>query len=474
MNKLKRMFAGIIAVSAVMTAFASCEDKESTENSQISDTEPETTEPVTEVDKTDISGQTIYWVADYDLNPAAGQQRSTALAIFEDTYGGKIEYIKADPTEKFATVTKRKAAGEPVDMLPFEQGSVPEGLKQNIYQPLDSYFEVMSCGGEEDIWADMMDVADMFKHKDEHYVMPYSVSDPLVLIYSRKLAKEFKVSDPYELYTQGKWDWDAMSEAMKKFKKKSEKKNDDTRYGICGFFGDAVIQSTGVSLVSNNNGLLKSNLNSSELSKAENFMKQIAEDGLYNDYLYSSYPDDESTLFYAAGTWALGESNGRNEGMDLMVVPFPKAPKTSDSYMICDYNAKMLAAGAASPNAVATYIKCERLAATDETFASAAKEKALEVVNSASGYKKSFVTEEQYDAIQSFLDTSAFKPVYEYSYGMGEKMFGEGKFTADTRGAINNVANLLLNGGTEEIPSWSDLKKKINPDVDAAVNSYNN
>lgn len=113
------------------------------------------------------------------------------------------------------------------------------------------------------------------------------------------------------------------------------------------------------------------------------------------------------------------------------------------------------------------------MAVTQEKFKSAAKEQALEVVNTATGYKKSFVTEEQYDAIQSYLDTSAFKPVYEFGYGMGEKMYGEGKFTAETRGAVNNAENLLLNGGTEEITTWKELSAKIKSDVDAAVSSYN-
>ena len=57
---------------------------------------------------------------------------------------------------------------------------------------------------------------------------------------------------------------------------------------------------------------------------------------------------------------------------------------------------------------------------------------------------------------------------------MGEKMYGEGKFTAETRGAENNAENLLLNGGTEEITTWKELSAKIKSDVDAAVSSYNN
>ena len=32
----------------------------------------------------DIKGQTIYWLADYDINPKNNQDRSVALSLFED------------------------------------------------------------------------------------------------------------------------------------------------------------------------------------------------------------------------------------------------------------------------------------------------------------------------------------------------------------------------------------------------------
>ena len=38
----------------------------------------------------DIKGQTIYWLADYDINPVNNQDRSVALTLFEDkSYPGR-------------------------------------------------------------------------------------------------------------------------------------------------------------------------------------------------------------------------------------------------------------------------------------------------------------------------------------------------------------------------------------------------
>lgn len=139
----------------------------------------------------DIKGQTIYWLADYDLNPTNNQDRSVALSLFEDKYGAKVEYVSCTSDTKFDTLASRILGGDPVDMFPYEWDAVPNGVTKDQYQPLDDYLDL-----SDDIWSDMTDVIDMFQYKGKHYVVPYCLSDPLLLTYSRSMCEENGLDDP--------------------------------------------------------------------------------------------------------------------------------------------------------------------------------------------------------------------------------------------------------------------------------------
>ena len=40
---------------------------------------------------------------------------------------------------------------------------------------------------------------------------------------------------------------------------------------------------------------------------------------------------------------------------------------------------------------------------------------------------KSYVTEEQYDALQDYKDPKNITPVFDFGYGMGSRMYGDGE-----------------------------------------------
>lgn len=477
MKNLKRYLAGLLAISAMMSTAVSCSDEESSSSSSEDNAHYKSEDDFSvSVDESeikgendvDISGQTIYWLADYDLNPTNNNDRSVALSLFEDVYGGKIEFIQADSNEKFSTLAQRILAGEPVDMFPYEWDAVPNGVSKDQYQPLDPYFDILEMDTE--LWDDMSDVIDMFEYNDQHYVIPYTISDPLIITYSRKLMEAEGLEDPYELYENGEWDWDAMMEMMNTFV--SNAPDGTTRFGINGWFGQAIIQSTGHTVVTYEDGVFKNNINDPEIEKAELLMQDIATNNLYNPEWIGNFPDDQSTLFFAMGNWALGASNAKNPDADLMIVPFPKSPDADENYLCCNFGAKMLIKNSDKGEAVATYIKCERLAATNEDYKETAKQKALVIEKNAAGTVRSFVTEEQYDALQSFLDTDNTTPVFDFGYGMGERMYGSGEYTYETRGVMNNLEQALLEGN-EAVDSWATLRDAWTGVIQEEVDKFN-
>ena len=82
----------------------------------------------------------------------------------------------------------------------------------------------------------------------------------------------------------------------------------DTRYGINGWFGQAMIQSTGHTVINYDNGVFSNNIDDPEIEKAELLMQDIASKHLYRNEWLGNFPDDQSTLFYAMADWALSAS----------------------------------------------------------------------------------------------------------------------------------------------------------------------
>lgn len=473
MRMLKRVFAWFTAATAVMSSTASCTVYKSepvTENSFVSYTEPESSEEITTQSEPerviDIGGQTITWLADFDLNPSENNERSAALSIFEDVYGAGINFIYTPADSKYEKLSEMLDAGEEVDMFPYELGNFPHGVLKNQFEPLDSYFDIMNMDGS--LWEDMTDTIDMLEYKGQHYVIPYSISDPFLITYSRNICKKEKLDDPYELYIEGKWDWDAMMNMMEKFVANS---GGQTRYGINGSFGQALLYSSGHTVVNYDGQKFTDNINDAEIEKAVKFMQDVKSKNLYNNSWYSYFPTDKLTLFYAMGNWALGESNAQNPDSDLMIVPFPKSPDADNNYICCNLNARMLVKNSDKGEAVAAYIMCERLAETQEDYNKIRKEKALAEKKDMSGTIKSFITEEQYDAMQLYLDTENSVPVFDFAYGMGEKMYGENDYTYETRGVMNNITATFLNGNTD---SWETVRSEFKKIIDGELKKYNN
>ena len=463
MKKLSRILAGLLSMTMLLAATA-CSENQTAETSSHYKSEDDVAVSQAEVEEQiDLGGEAIYWLADYDLNPQNNQDRSVALTLFEDQFNGKIEWISCTSDTKFDTLTNRILGGDPVDMFPYEWDAIPNGVSKDQYQPLDDYIDL-----DAEIWDGMRDAIDMYEYNGKHYVVPYAISDPLLITYSRKLCEENGLDDPYELYEDGEWDWDSFMEMMKQFVANGDGSSE--RYGICGWFGQAMVQSTGKTIVNFDGKQFTNNISDPEIEKAENLMAEMHSLNLYDPNWYGNFPDTGNILFYGMGDWALGASNAKNPDADIMVVPFPKSPDADEYYLCGNYAARMLVKNSTKGEAVATYIMCERLAATQEDYLAAAKEKALIPNTSASGVVLSYVTEEQYDAIQSYkADTTT---VFDFGYGMGSTMYGDGEYTYETRGIMNNLMDALLTY-PDSVDSWAVLRDNWSAAIDDVLKTYN-
>ena len=193
---------------------------------------------------------------------------------------------------------------------------------------------------------------------------------------------------------------------------------------------------------------------------------------LFDPTWYGTYPNDGSILYYGMAPWHLGQSNVMNPDGDLFLVPFPKMPG-SDKYYLCgNAAAKMLVKNSDKGDAVAAYIKCERLAATQAEYKQAAKEKALIETKTAAGKVTSYLTEEQYDFMQTWYSSEDIVPMFDFGYGMGTRMSNE-TYAYETRGVMNNFMDGLLQKYEGTPGTWAEMRSAWQGVVDEVVDEFN-
>ncbi|MDE7094087.1 MAG: extracellular solute-binding protein, partial [Oscillospiraceae bacterium] len=284
----------------MLVASATACSKEEVPQDNISETqenniiETVATEEISNITTTP-TGEEIYWLADYDINPLNTQNRSIALSLFEDQYGGKVNWIWCNADSKYEVLTSRLLSDEPVDMVSYDEFSMPQGVMKDLFQPLDNYLDL-----NDSIWDSMRDDMNAFAYQGQHYVVPYAVSEPLLIIYSRKLCQENNLDDPYELYQSGNWTWESFKNMMQSFVS-----NGSDRYGVCGFLGKGILQSTGKKIIDFDGNQFTNNLNDDSITTAENFLQEIGSANLYDATWYSNFPTKNNILFYAMQDWAL-------------------------------------------------------------------------------------------------------------------------------------------------------------------------
>lgn len=465
MKHLKRVLAAVAALTMAFSVTACGGESEGRTKS-----EDDVAVGLTELDTTgdpDISGKEIYWMSYYDLNPQNNQDRSVALTLFEDVYKAKIHYIQTDSESKFDDLANRISSGDQVDMFPYEWDALPNGVTKGMYDPLDDYVNL-----DDPIYKDVRYMSEMFKFNGHYYVVPYATSDPLAVTYSRDTIEENGLKDPYELYKKGEWNWTNFMSMMKQFVGNAEE--GEQRFGARGWFGQAILQSTGDTVVKYDGKQFTNNIMSEKIERAEHLQEEISKLGLYDPTWSSNLPSDGSVLFYCMAPWALGASNAANPDDDVFIVPFPKDPESEDYYLNMNFGAVMLVKNSKLGDAVAMWIKCSRAAEAIEQYKAAAREKALIQEKNAQGQVTSFITAEQYDFMQTWYDQNNIKPVFDFGYGMGSLMNNE-TYDYATRGVMNNCADAILNQaqyvGTPD--TWAEIRSQWSSVVDTVVKDYN-
>ena len=469
----KRILAGIMS-AAMLASFAACNDSSSgggsasgggdasnaggdTTQAPANETTTEKTEwtgdnievtAAEELDTSiDISGKTLKWMGFNDLNPTNDNpERSPEVAIFEDTYGAKIEYMETTNDTRFDDLANAIIGGNSPDIFLYEWRSFPYDVNKGQYQAVDELVD-----WNDPMWADVKETADIFMWNGEHYVAPfgYRINDYQILMYDKDMVEEEGLDDPYELYQAGKWDWDAFLGMTKEFQG-----GDETRFGIAGWWANAFVFTAGDTLITYDGSKFSNNLYSQSVERAQSVIDEL----YVNNLIKAGWVDpsqafvDGSLLFYGMGTWAY---NGAAESVPdhtIQVVPFPKEPGSNTDYISKALHSHMWVKGSENADCVKVWYNINRLVNYDPQYTDINKQKHLA--------NNPLWPEEIYDLVASFNDDDKFAFTFDYGYGLSDLMGDE-------------VMPILYEGRVnQQWESWITAREEYMTIVDSSISDY--
>lgn len=311
MKNAKRIGSAVLALLMCM-AVSGCTKGGNENSSHVDKVKVNSTEAAKAIESIpDGAQKELIWMGTYDLNPAKEEdEKSVELTLFEKK-GGSIKWIEVWDDQKFDKLATAITSGKDIpDIFKYEWLAFPSQVVTGMYQPIDDIVDFNA-----DIWSDVKPTAEQFSLKGKHYVAPISFSVGTLMMYNKDIIDNEGLEDPYELYTKGEWNWDTWYDIMSSFKANAS--GEEERYGIAArWFAPQLVQQTGQTIVTYEDGVFKNNLNNPDLERAENLLYNLGKEGLVDMTYYGSAKScftAGTTLFYNMGTWAMSGTNGPSQ-----------------------------------------------------------------------------------------------------------------------------------------------------------------
>lgn len=457
MKKFKRYMASLTAFAAVFSLF-SCQNnaKKSTVNK---DLDPKIREELNDIVSNEelltgeLENKKIKWMATWDINPGpTGKNVPIELALFQERYGGEIEYYAVTWENRYDKLAAAIQSGEGIDFFSAsDSDAFPKGVK-GMFAPIDDYIDFDSP-----LWSDVKDVNDSIMWNGNHYVaVVFVTGDNCAVIYNRDTIEEAGLEDPAVLYEQGNWTWDTFEDMLIKFVDKDNKK-----FGIDGWwFEFGLMSTTGVPPVTIENQKLVNNLGAPAMERVQNYLYE-----LYNKDCIAictesfgskdmpNYIGEGKTLFYPCGLYQFycePEQWQKKFGENAFFVPMPKDPEADEYYVPTGMDAFVMVKGGQNPEGVAKYLDCKRYTLLNDKVRSIADEQMVEDY----GWSQDMI--DMKDSMQSLAEEN---PVYDFSKGV----------SAD----CGEILDINLRNCARGICPWNETYDSIFSAVDQIIKEVN-
>lgn len=422
---------------------------------------------------------TVKYLGFYDIT--SDQKGTEQCLIFQsELYGGTIDYTSVPfGTAFYDKLANLIASDDSPDLVTKDAMLLPGNVSKNLFEPLDGKIDLSSP-----LWSDMADVIDNFSWKGQHFYYPHRITTKYALNYSKKTIEENNLTDPYDLYKNGEWTWDAWRNLMIEFCDKDEEH--------VGFYttNDTItsfIATTGTTMIDvQPDGTITNNFLSADVSRAMTFMEGLCRDGLtygkqFGDWVspqvFATVCDKllftctEPEWTYIAETETLQNPTGvENDIFDTVsefaFVPFPRDPNADAYYTEFDTFGYLVPKGAKNIDGAIEFINLNRMYDTDPDIIAKVREdhvnpeKIYFEKGAYTGYERWQIKwgEREYDLWREMCDPTKFTMIYEDAYGFNNEFYTE-------------IGTLLM-GVVERGESWAKTSAEFSPIADGTIAPY--
>lgn len=413
-----RAFVSALLITAMSLSLFSCGGSSSNESSY-KELDSSTREEINNIAANDdlltgeLENKTIKWMSDWDINPdGTGKNVPTDLAVFQERYGGQVEYHQVTFENRYEKLAEAINSGDGVDF--FYAGNLdafPKGAVRGMFAPVDDYIDFSSP-----LWEDVQDVNDSVTWNESHYMAVVQVTGDLcAVIYNRKTIQEAGFEDPADLFAKDEWTWDAFEEMLHGFVD-----TDNQRYGIDGWwFEFGLMSTTGVPAIGLEDGKLVNNLGDPGMERVQNWLYELYSTDCVaigvGDYGWKDKPNyigEGKTLFYPCGLYKFYTSPEQWQGdfgEDAFFVPMPRDPDADDYYIPVGMESYVFVKGGQNPEGVAKYLDCKRYVHLNEEVKAISDQQMIDDY----GW-----TEEMIEMKKSMQELADANPIVDFSKGV--------------------------------------------------------
>ncbi len=497
--KLSKRITGCMLTAAMLLSVTACEQEENP-NSGSSGFVPATTSTTayttvdpdenaaTDMEVKDLdtsmytpdgNAGTVVYLGYYDIHTDQ-KGREQCLVFESDQYGGKIEHITCPSGDAYVDrLSTLIASDDSPDIVVQDVCRFPGTVSRNMFEALDDYIDIHSP-----LWEGVSDIAESYTFNGKHYKIPHRVTTSFALNYSKKTIEENNLPDPYELYKNGEWTWDAWRSMMQQFCDRSE---DNIGFYATDTILTGLITTTGVALVdAKPDGTIECNITDPNVTRAMSFYEQLCRDGvMYAKQLGDWVPPQtfatncDRLLFlgmepewtYIAATEELQNKTGIDNDVfdtvsEFAFVPFPRDVEADAYYQAFDVFGFAVPKGAKNIKGATDMMNCFRVYETDEKVIAQERETHInppEIYYTEGKYAGSrrwqmMWGEQEYDLWMEMRDGTKFSLLTEDGFGFNQTFW-------DNFGTV-------LNAVAFDGESWTQRSTEVAPIIEATLDEY--